>query len=64
MFTGQSRPEMCRQCEQCYSVNRGEVSVTKRKYLKGKINSTETNSIKKNIRDLRRDISEFQKVYK
>jgi hypothetical protein len=32
--------------------------------MKGKINSTETNSINKNIRDLRRDISEFQKGHK
>ena len=64
MGSGQSRPEMCRQCEQCYSVIVGEVSVTKRKYLKGKINSTETNSINKNIMDLRGDISEFQKGHK
>jgi hypothetical protein len=45
-------------------VNLGEVSGTKRKYVKGKIDSTETNSINKNIRDLRKDISEFQKGHK
>lgn len=64
MVTGRSRPETCRECEQCYNVNLGEVSGTKRKYVKGKIDSTETNSINKNIRDLRKDISEFQKGHK
>jgi hypothetical protein len=64
MVTGLSRPEMCRQCEQYYSVNLGEVSGTKRKYLKGKINSTDTKSTNKNIGDLRKDISEFQKGHK
>jgi len=44
-------------------VNLGEES-EKRKCLKGKINSIETNSINKTIRDLRRDISEFQKGHK
>jgi len=55
---------MCRQCEQSYSVNLGEVSGANRKCLKSKINSIETDSINKNIRDLRRDISEFQKGHK
>lgn len=64
MVTGRSRPEMCRKCEQCYSVNLAVVLGTKRKYLKGKINSTETNLINKNFRDLHRDISEFQKGHK
>ena len=63
MVSGRSRPEMCRQCEQSYSVKLGEVSGTKRKWREGKINSIETNSINKNIRDLRRAISEFQKGY-
>ena len=64
MVTGLSRPEMCRQCEQYYSVNLGEESGTKRKYLKGKINSTDTKSINNNIGDLCIDISEFQKGHK
>jgi hypothetical protein len=42
----------------------GEVSGTKRNYLKCKINSTETNSINKHIRDLPRDIREFQKGHR
>jgi hypothetical protein len=35
----------------------------KRECLKGKINELETNNIKKNIRDLYRDINEFKKGY-
>jgi len=64
VVTGRSRSEMCRPYEECYSVNLGEILVSriKRKYLKGKINSTETKSMNKNIRDLIRTSLNFRRV--